>query len=140
MTQHIDVTYTGNDEPFVDRIYHSGLTFTKGQTRSVPMALAHRFLRHADVFREGKAEAKPAKKQEPQDDTAQQLDAAAKSEAERKAAEDNRFDVLQQIERMDAKALRDFAKVNFKQDIHHKVGLEKARDMVRGFVDQFGMP
>lgn len=136
MTQNINVTYIGSDEPFVDRIYHSKLTFEHGQTRSIPAALAHRFLRHTDSFKEGKA----AKKQDPQDDTAQKLEEAAKADAERQDAENNRFDVLQQIERMDAAALRDFAKVNFKQDIHHKVGLEKARDMVRGFVDQFGMP
>lgn len=143
MTQNIDVTYTGSDEPFVDRIYHSGLTFSNGQTRSVPAALAHRFLRHADVFQQGKqgnTKAAGTEENQEQDDTAQQLETSAKAEADRKDAENKRFEVLQQIDRMDKEALRDFAKVNFKQDIHHKVGLEKARDMVRGFVDQFGMP
>ena len=52
MTQDhgVSVTYTGRDDPFVDRLYRSGLTFAHGQSRVVPPTLAERFLRHADVF------------------------------------------------------------------------------------------
>lgn len=146
MTQTTDVTYTGTEDPFVDRIYHSGLTFTPGQTRPVPLAIAQRLLRHADVFQESAAvaekpkAAKPAKpsQEPPVDDTAQQLTQADADAQKRLEAENHRFDLLQQVERMDKTALRDFAKVNYRQDIHPNTGLEKARDMVRGFIDQFG--
>ena len=55
-SQDVAVTYTGTDNPFKDRIYRSGLTFTPGQTRLVPATLAQRFLRHTDVFTGGAAE------------------------------------------------------------------------------------
>ncbi len=141
MTSTIDVTYTGSEEPFVDRIYHSGLNFMPGQTRAVPLALAQRFLRHSDVFSEGKADkAKPAKKAEQPDDTTQQLADAAAADAKRQEAENNRFDLLQQVERMDKAALRDFAKVHYQQELAPQLGVEKMRDRVRGFIDQFGTP
>lgn len=53
-TQGVAVTYTGRDDPFKDRLYRSGLTFTPGQTRIVPLTLAERFLRHQDVFTRAK--------------------------------------------------------------------------------------
>jgi hypothetical protein len=48
--QGVSVTYTGRDDPFIDRLYRSGLTFAHGQSRVVPPTLAERFLRHTDVF------------------------------------------------------------------------------------------
>lgn len=54
-TQGVAVTYTGRDDPFIDRLYRSGLTFTPGQSRIVPLTLAERFLRHADVFQRVKS-------------------------------------------------------------------------------------
>lgn len=53
-TQGVAVTYTGRDDPFKDRLYRSGLTFTPGQTRIVPLTLAERLLRHQDVFKSAK--------------------------------------------------------------------------------------
>lgn len=141
MNRTIDVTYTGSDEPFVDRIYHSGLTFMPGQTRPVPLALAQRLLRHSDVFGEAApGKAAPAKAPGMPDDTAQQLADAAAANARRQAAQDNHFDLLQQVERMDKAALRDFAKVNFRQELAPQWGVEKMRDRVRGMIDQFGAP
>lgn len=152
MTTTIAVTYTGSDDPFVDRIYHSGLTFANGQTRQLPVALAHRFLRHSDVFKEASEEVeKPkesAKKKgesnagvlKKDDDTQSQLDAAASADKKREEQENARFDLLQQVERMDKTGLRDLAKVNWGQNIHHSTSLENMRDIVRGFIDQFGTP
>ncbi|WP_202758263.1 hypothetical protein [Delftia acidovorans] len=182
------VTYTGNDTPFIDRIYRSRLTFDPGQTRVVPIALAARFLRHSDIFQPGKSSeelaaeaasaqaaadaaqlladeqermkaearaeaarvaAEDAAKREadalnadkpPAEDNTQQLleEAKAKEEAER-AREEVRHSVLQQIENMDKQALRDWTKQTYKQELPGNLGLDKMRERVRGFVDQFGV-
>lgn len=55
----IDVTYTGNDDPFIDRLYGTRLTFEKGQTRPLSPDLAARFLRHSDVFKGPETEQAP---------------------------------------------------------------------------------
>lgn len=139
------VTYTGNDTPFIDRIYRSRLTFDPGQTRVVPIALAARFLRHSDIFQEAGPEgegagqvAAPAPTQQ-HDDTAALLEDAKKAEEERRAQEEARFNVLQQIEKMDKQALRDWTRQTYKQDLPGNLGLDRMRERVRGFVDQFGL-
>lgn len=58
----VGVKYTGDDTPFVDRLYKTGLTFSKDQVRHLPPATAERFLRHEDVFEraeKAKAEQQP---------------------------------------------------------------------------------
>jgi hypothetical protein len=139
------VTYTGNDTPFIDRIYRSRLTFDPGQTRVVPIALAARFLRHSDIFEEAGSDGDTAGAatgqalaQQP-DDTAIQLEAAKKSEEELRLQEEARFSVLQQIEKMDKQALRDWTKQTYKQDLPGNLGLDNMRERVRGFVGQFGL-
>ena len=136
--QLIGVTYTGSEDPFVDRIYRSRLTFEHGQTRELPPELAAKFLQHADVFQAAEAKAKkPAKAK---DDTREQLEAAEKAEGERREQENTRFEVHQQIDKMDKAAMRDFAKTNFKVDFPGALGEAKMRDQVKGLVDQYGMP
>lgn len=130
------ITYVGGESPFVDRLYHSGLTFEPGQPRAVPSVVAERFLRHSDVFKEGVVgEAKPD-----DDSTQSQLKRGAAAVIKHQEAENQRFDLLQQVERMDKQALREFAKIHYKQDLHPNTKLEKLRDLVRQFVDQFGAP
>ena len=142
--QDVAVTYTGTDDPFKDRIYRSGLTFTPGQTRLVPITLAQRFLRHSDVFKEGEAaEPKAAKKaaeKEPADDTKQVLEQQQQEQDAQRQQEDARFALLDSIDRMDRKALIDWAELNYKQKIPGNVSAEKARDIAKGFIDQYGMP
>lgn len=158
--QEVAVTYKGTDNPFKDRMYRSGLTFTPGQTRVLPELLAARFLRHDDVFERATdamnepvqmtteqgttavqqtatTTTPPDKKQ---DDTQAQLAAAKKSEDEQRLQDDARFALIQSIDAMDRKALIGWAEVNYKQKIPGNSSLDKARDMARGFIDQFGMP
>lgn len=138
--QDVAVTYTGTDSPFKDRIYRSGLTFAPGQTRLVPATLAQRFLRHSDVFKEGAAgEAKAAKKAE-QDDTKQVLEQQQQEQEEQRQQEDARFALIDSIESMDRKAVIEWAHQHYKQKIHHNTSVEKAREMAKGFIDQYGMP
>lgn len=137
--QLIGVTYTGNEDPFVDRIYRSRLTFEHGQTRELPPELAAKFLQHADVF-QAAGEAKAKKPAKAKDDTQEQLDAAEKAEGERREQENTRFEVHQQIDKMDKAAMRDFAKTNFKVEFPGALGEARMRDQVKGLVDQYGMP
>lgn len=136
--QLIGVTYTGSEDPFVDRIYRSRLTFEHGQTRELPPELAAKFLQHADVFQA--AEAKAKKSAKAKDDTQEQLEAAEKAEGERREQENTRFEVHQQIDKMDKAAMRDFAKTNFKVEFPGALGEAKMREQVKGLVDQYGMP
>lgn len=150
----VAVTYTGTDNPFLDRIYSSGLTFTPGQTRLVPVTLAQRFLRHSDVFKEGAPEtpnaaepaqpAQPAQEQgaqaQPDADTAALLAAQAKEQDVQREQADARFALLESLESMDRSAVISWADQHYKQKIPANVSAAKARDMAKGFVDQYGMP
>ena len=140
--QDVAVTYTGNDDPFKDRIYRSGLTFAPGQTRLVPATLAQRFLRHSDVFKEGAAgEAKKAKQaQAEQDDTKQLLEQQQQEQDDQRKQEDARFALLDQLDSMDKPGLIAWAKDNYKQSIPGNLGLEKVRERAKGFIDQYGAP
>ncbi len=144
-TQDVAVTYIGNDDPFKDRLYRSGLTFARGQTRLVPETLAARFLQHTDVFKgadavaaEEAAQKGDAAKQA--DDTQQQLDDGKKREDLQRERDDARFALLDSLESMDKQALLVFAADKFGQKLHPNTGETKLRDMVKGFVDQYGMP
>lgn len=158
--QDVAVTYTGTEDPFKDRIYRSGLTFTPGQTRLVPATLAQRFLRHSDVFEEGKdtkakatksaAVTEPAKTEptepaqttqaEKPDDTKQVLEQQQQKLDEQRLQEDARFALLDSLDSMDRKGLIDWADQNYKQKIPGNLSLAKARDIAKGFIDQYGMP
>lgn len=159
----VAVTYTGREDPFKDRIYRSGLTFTPGQTRVLPAPLAARFLRHSDVFKpaaapepvapsaptEPTAPTTPTEPTDPTqtttetqqpDNTQALLDAAKKQEDDQRQQDSARFELLDSIESMDRTALITWADLNYKQKIPANVSVAKARDMARGFIDQYGMP
>ena len=201
MNQSTDVavTYTGTDDPYKDRIYRSGLTFTPGQTRVMPAPLAARFLRHSDVFKVGKtaeqlaveavaakqaaeqaaaelareqvaradadraaaeadakrladeaeaarqaaeaAAAAQTQKSEPTDqDTAQVLEQQKQEQDEQRQLDDARFALLDSIESMDRTAVIAWADQHYRQKIPGNVSVAKARDMARGYLDQYGMP
>lgn len=142
--QGIAITYTGRDKPFKDRIYRSGLTFEHGQTRTVPEVLAARFLRHADVFKRAELEAveqTQQKQDEPQvDDTAKLLEQTQQKQDELRKQEDARFELIDRIESMDKKGLIEWAQINYKQAIDGRTSEAKAREIVKGFIDQYGVP
>lgn len=147
-TQDVAVTYIGNDDPFKDRLYRSGLTFVHGQTRLVPPPLAARFLQHIDVFKGADAATTDAvaqqvdadKKVEKTDDTQQQLDEAKQKEDAQRQLDEARFALLDSLESMDKPALLAFAADKYGQKLHPNTGEAKLRDTVKGFIDQYGMP
>lgn len=150
----VAVTYVGKDDPYKDRMYRTGLTFTPGQTRALPSALAARFLRHSDVFQEedaAKSEiaqapaaaviAPATTSQEPnKDDTAALLEKQDQQQSDERAKEDAHYALLEQLEKMDRQGLINWAQDTYKQKIPGNLGVAKARDMAKGFVDQYGMP
>lgn len=140
-SQDVAVTYTGTDNPFKDRIYRSGLTFTPGQTRLVPATLAQRFLRHSDVFAGGASD--DARSDEPvpaEDDTQQRLEQQQQEQDAQRQQEDARFALLDQLDSMDKPSLIAWAKDHYQQSIPGNLGLEKVRERAKGFVDQYGAP
>ena len=147
MNQSTDVavTYTGNDDPYKDRIYRSGLTFTPGQTRVMPAPLAARFLRHSDVFKQAGDDAAKAVEQTKQpestdQDTAQVLEQQKQEQDEQRQLDDARFALLDSIESMDRTAVIAWADQHYRQKIPGNVSVAKAREMARGYIDQYGMP
>jgi hypothetical protein len=143
-SQLIAVTYIGTETPFQDRIYRSRLTFEPDQTRELPPELAAKFLLHADVFMAAEGKAKEPSKgktaTQAKDDTQKTLEEASKTEDDRRQKENQRFELHQQIDKMDKQALRDWTKTKFQQELPGNLGIEKMRDRVKGFVDQFGAP
>lgn len=108
----------------------------------LPATLAARFLRHSDVFKQaGDDEAETAEQTEPTDpDTTKVLDEQQKQLDEQRQQEDARFALLDTIDSMDRKALIDWAEQHYKQKIPGNVSAATARDMAKGFIDQYGMP
>lgn len=136
----VAVRYTGKRDPFMERAYKSGLSFIPGQVRCVPPDLAKKLLKHTDVF-ERALEAVPVEPvAAPVDDTTALLEEAAQEQAEQQEALNQLQDVRDQISHMDKEALTEFAKIHYRQDLSKRLGVEKLRDQVTGFVDQYGVP
>jgi len=132
----IAVKYFGRESPFVERNYGSGLTFDPGQTRVVPPELAARLLRHADVFSKGDDNA--TLEDTDSDSTQAQLEAAAKKKALEDVDLSNRQDLVDQINRMDKDALKDYASIKYGQSLPKTLSVENMRIKVVQFIDQFG--
>lgn len=150
----IAVTYTGREDPFVERNYGSALTFEAGQTRALPPELAEKLLRHADVFERAEVlqEQEPpatalAEKTEGEidavldqkDDTEAQLALAEKEKAEKEAALNERQNVVDQVNLMDKDALKEYAQNRYGQPLPKTMAVETMRSKVVGMIDQFGI-
>ena len=133
----IAVKYFGRESPFVERNYGSGLTFDPGQTRVVPPELAARLLRHADVFSKGE-DGIATPEDSDSDSTHAQLEAAAKKKALEDVDLSNRQDLVDQINRMDKDALKDYASIKYGQSLPKTLSVENMRIKVVQFIDQFG--
>ena len=132
----IAVKYFGRESPFVERNYGSGLTFDPGQTRIVPPELAARLLRHADVFSKGE-DGIATPEHSDSDSTHAQLEAAAKKKALEDVDLSNRQDLVDQINRMDKDALKDYASIKYGQSLPKTLSVENMRIKVVQFIDQF---
>lgn len=144
----VAVTYIGRQEEYIDRIYRTGLTFTPGQSRSLPAGLAARFLRHGDSFERTKVdttEEDPTKKvpeddKKTDDDTAEKLAESEKKAKEEREKEERLFAIQEQIDSMDKDAVRDFLDRNFREKPHTNTGLPKLQALARELVATRGLP
>ena len=127
------ITYIGRRESWIDNQYDTGLSFVVGQSRSLPGETAEKFLRHKDLFERADSGVAVA------DDTNAQLDAAKAETKEHDKDEAGRFDLIANVMQMDKPALKEFASTNYRQELNGRLSVEKLRDQVVGFIDQFGI-
>lgn len=134
----VGVRYIGRRDPFVDRLYKSGLSFVPGQARFVPPILAKKLLRHSDVFERLEDVAAPQPSEPSADDTEALLAVAAQAQAEQRDEQSKLQDVRDQINQMDKDALVTFAQAQYRQEPSKRLSVEKIRGQVLGWVDQYG--
>lgn len=149
---HRDVTYIGKEDPFEDRNYGSNLQFVPGQTRSVPVALAARFLAHTDCFEEPakadeaaavKTAATKAKKEESEpkkdDDTDAVLKKQKEDEDAKRKKQDEVFMLHNQIDAMTKADIVEFVRTNFKETLDMKMAKGDMQAQAKSLVDRFGV-
>lgn len=139
------VVYIGRKPAYTDHLYGTGLSFTQGQERAMPVDIARKFLRHPDMFKEGdatavtEAQAEPDKVDDQDDDTARQLAEAKKLEDEQRDKENRILDLKQQINIMTKDSLAEYAMTNYKQNLDKRKSVAELRQAVIGMIDQFGV-
>ncbi|MDP9895376.1 hypothetical protein J2W32_004474 [Variovorax boronicumulans] len=126
-----EVQYIGRRETHTDGLYGTG-SWTKGQTKVVPPALAAKMAKHGDVFKAGSTSATPA---------AAAAAALVAENPNRSESEEEiqRMDELKaQIGTMNKAGLRDFAKTHYQQQIDGRLSTEDTRAKVVALVNQYG--
>jgi hypothetical protein len=132
-THGVAVQYIGHRDTYVDRLYGSGLMFTKGQVRTVPGELARRFLAHPDTFLRfvGKAAN--------DDDTAAVLAANEQAHQELERKELDLADLHREIDNFaDFTSLAKYAKERYGLELTKQHGMAKSLERVHAHIDQFG--
>lgn len=125
------IEYIGPHDVWHDRVYHTGLTFTKGMVRTVPNVIASKLLRHSDVF--AKAELT-----EGEDDTGYQLDEGDKEKAKRDQQQRD-FDVIDQVNAMtDRDSLIEFALSRYAMKLPRTMKPETMKGKIVDHINRFG--
>jgi hypothetical protein len=78
--------------------------------------------------------------EELEDDTETRLAEANKAEADRKAAEQNRLDLVQTLDSMDKDGLQEFGVAKFSQKVPKNLSVENMRARIVEMIDQYGVP
>ncbi|MFV3090160.1 RyR domain-containing protein [Pseudomonas sp. GW6] len=129
----VPVQYIGARDTFTDRLYGSGLMFTKEQVRSVPGELARRLLKHRDTFALFKGEA-PA-----DDDTKRVIEQNEQQQKEHQRKEEDLAALHREVDNFaDFTSLAAFAKDRYGLNLVKQRGLEKGRQELHARIDQFG--
>lgn len=144
---HRDVTYIGRRDRFVDYNYGSNLEFEKGQTRTLPAALAARFLAHTDAFEEANAKKSKAapttKAQEPEkkvdEETQKKLDEQKKQLEEQRRKDEHVLDMHNQIDAMTKKDVAEFMLANYKEKADMSKSKADLQTIAKNLVSQFGV-
>ncbi len=134
----IAVKYIGRREHWTDTLYRSGLAFASGQTRQLPVDVARKLLRHADLFEQVElveADAPDA----PLDNTAELLKVGEKLKAE-KDKSSVEFAVIDQVNQMEDKdALAEFAMNRFQLKLAKTKKTETMRAEIIAHINRFGV-
>lgn len=134
------VEYIGRRESWKDHLYQTGLTFERGQVRSVPHDIARKLLRHGDMFAVGKTAPRTTKatKAASTDDTDALLEEAGKRQEEQRNELSDLQDLRDRVMLMDKAALREFATNNYRQTFGSRDTVDVMRTKAIGFIDQYG--
>jgi hypothetical protein len=126
------VTYIHARESYTDYQYGTGLTFVKGQTRSLPGELAQKFLRHKDLFALGDASDVGV------DDTSDKLAGANNGKNEQRDEVSRLQDLRDQVNIMNKTELQAYATNNYRQPLPPRASVTEMRASVIGLIDQYG--
>lgn len=132
MPGEIAVTYIHARENYTDYQYGTGLTFVKGQTRSLPGELAQKFLRHADLFALGDSADVGS------DDTGDKLANSSNGKDEQRDEVSRLQDLRDQVMLMKKADLQEYAQNNYRIPMSDKVSVAEMRTQVIGLIDQYG--
>lgn len=141
------VQYIGLRDTYTDRLYGTNLEFEKNQVRYLPNALANKFLRHKDLFAEpeqlgvGEQGDLLSVTNDPtnDDDTKAKLAEAANNAKQQESDIEKMQDLVQQVNLMDARGLRDFANQHFRVDFAKNKSAKAMRDETLQLIQQFGV-
>jgi hypothetical protein len=129
MQNHQSIAYVGRREKHKDTTYGTG-EWVKGQSKSVPLAIAAKLLRHPDVYQQSA---------ESEDDGAEVVTppTVEADEAIKEAAVQEAVDAVQA---MGAEALHTFAEQNFNVKLDRRKSAENLRLDAQQLIYRFGMP
>lgn len=137
---HVAVKYIGRRERYTDRRYKTGLSFDRGQVRPLPLDLARRFLKHADLFeRADVALVADHDETDADDDTSEALRRLQEKQRQRDDEANRVLDIKDQVQRMEASELATFAQEKFRMELDKTKPADALRADVLALIDQFGV-
>jgi len=125
----VGVKYIGPFDTWKDRLYQTGLTFYKGQTRTLPKAVGAKLLRHIDMFEEVEASG---------DDTETQLGEGDKEKAD-KVRQDNdqaAIDIVRSMTNKDS--LIEYGEKYQSLSLSKNMKVETMQGKIVDHINQFG--
>ena len=132
----VAVRYIGFRDNYTDKLYHSNLTFTKGQVRRLPSAHAYKLLRHTDMFERADDELAAI-----DSDVSPELEKAERDKADKIEAMQRENDLLDSITQMSTKkAVIEFAMTKYGMKLEDSQKLGELKEQAGELVKRFGVP
>lgn len=132
----VGVKYIGRRESWKDTVYHSGVTFEKGQERGLPAVLARKLLRHADLFEQVELTAETAAQGAASE--ADDMLSQEKINQATKQKTDLEFDTITQVNQMTKAALEQFSQGRFGVKLDSRLTVAQMREQVTQNIHKFG--
>jgi hypothetical protein len=125
----VAVEYIGKRDTYTDSLYGTG-AWARGQVKRVPFSAAMQMLRHPDQYKQQTGEVAAA---------APEVNLTPQKEEDTKSEEQRLQDIRDSVNAMDVDGVKTFVKTKFNQNLHHNIGLDKARAKALQLIDQFGV-